>query len=59
MARNQRRTEALAWLLRRQFSTEALRRHLREWPFFRVERQMPERLRVLLDRLGRKDPRRR
>lgn len=57
MAQDQRRIEAVARLLRRQFSSEALRRHLRAWPFFRVEQRLPERVRVLLENLARKNGR--
>ncbi|RUU04278.1 hypothetical protein EOD23_16940 [Mesorhizobium sp. USDA-HM6] len=52
------RREKLAELLRRQFANEALRRHLRGLPIFRVEQWLPERLRALLDRLARKENRR-
>ena len=44
----------LAELLRRQFSNEVLRRHLRSLPIFRVEKWLPDRLRYLADRLSRK-----
>lgn len=44
----------LAELLRRQFSSEVLRRHLRGLPIFRVEKWLPDRLRNLMDRLSRK-----
>ncbi|TIU58574.1 MAG: hypothetical protein E5W35_03540 [Mesorhizobium sp.] len=49
------RREKLAELLRRQFTSEAVRRHLRELPIFRVEQWSPERLRALLDRLPKKE----
>lgn len=49
------RCEKLAELLRRQFANEAVRRHLRGLPIFRVEKWLPERLRSLLDRLAKKE----
>ncbi|WP_244735128.1 hypothetical protein [Mesorhizobium sp. 113-3-9] len=52
MAREQPRN--LVELLRRQFSSEILRRHLRGLPIFRVEKWLPDRLRNLVDRLSRK-----
>lgn len=41
MAQDRRHNEALARLLRRQFSSEVLRRHLRAWPLFRVTVSFP------------------
>ncbi|RWE17514.1 MAG: hypothetical protein E5V92_05425 [Mesorhizobium sp.] len=49
------RREKLAELLRGQFASEAVRRHLRGLPIFRVEQWLPERLRTLLDRLAKKE----
>ncbi|RWB94667.1 hypothetical protein EN836_27935 [Mesorhizobium sp. M1C.F.Ca.ET.193.01.1.1] len=49
------RREKLAELLRRQFASEAVRRHLRGLPIFRVEQWLPEQLRALLDRLAKKE----
>jgi len=44
----------LAELLRRQFASETLRRHLRSLPIFRVEKWLPDRLQGLMNRLARK-----
>ncbi|CDX39491.1 hypothetical protein MPLSOD_40094 [Mesorhizobium sp. SOD10] len=52
------RRKDLAKLLRRQFANEAVRRHLRGLPIFRVEQWLPERLRKLLDRLAKNEDRR-
>ena len=48
-----RQNDSLAQLLRRQFSDEKMRRHLRSLPLFKVDRWLPDRLRELLDRLAR------
>ncbi|TPI65044.1 hypothetical protein FJ417_00215 [Mesorhizobium sp. B3-1-7] len=55
MPRGLHQNDKLAELLRGQFKNEAVRRHLRSLPIFRVEIWLPDRLRRLLDRLARKD----
>ncbi|RUV07752.1 MAG: hypothetical protein EOQ55_31710 [Mesorhizobium sp.] len=49
--------EQIAQLLRRQFSSEIMRRHLRALPLFRTERWLPDRLAGLMEVLKRSEGR--
>ena len=57
MTRNDKgRDERLAPDIRRQFGTETVARFARTLPLFRVETDIPERFRELLNRLDNSEP---